>query len=124
MLMHHVLRAILVFHLMALDMNQDGFRCLERVCREFVWGLGEQGNPRAPLVAWAIIVHPTTEGGLVIMSFQEHALLLKLRCATQLIIGSPTTWVEMARILIWDSLRSGSRKKERKTWTPSEALLL
>lgn len=45
MLMRHVLQAILVFHLMALFMNMDGFKQLEAVCKEFMWGPGEQGNP-------------------------------------------------------------------------------
>lgn len=80
-LMKHVLRAIPVFHLIALDMNQDGFKLLEGMCREFVWGLGEQGNPRVPLIAWDIVVQPAALGGLSITSFQKHALLLKLRCA-------------------------------------------
>lgn len=54
--MRHILKAIPVFHLMDLAMNLDGFKMLETMCREFVWGPGEQGDPKVPLVAWDTIV--------------------------------------------------------------------
>lgn len=86
-LLRHVLRAIPVYHLMALNLNKDGFKMLEGICREFVWGIGEQGNPKVPLVAWNTISTPTLEGGLSILNFLLHAALLKLWCASQLVEG-------------------------------------
>lgn len=87
---------MLVFHLMALAMNQDGFKSLESLCKEFVWGFGDQGNPRVPLVAWDTITKLTSKGGLDFSSFQDHAILLKLWCATQLVQGADIAWVAMA----------------------------
>lgn len=122
--MKHVLQEILVFHLMALAMNQDGFLLLEGLCREFVWGPGEQGNPHVPLIAWYTVAQPAVSGGLSVISFREHGKLLKLRCVSQLIREAPTVWVDMASLLIKDDLKAGTHKKERKRWSPREALLL
>lgn len=74
-LVRHVLRAIPVFHLMSLALNHDGFKSLESIYHEFVWGLGD---PKVPLVAWDTITQSFAVGGLSITSFKEHATLLKL----------------------------------------------
>lgn len=50
-LIKHVIRSIPVYYLMLFELSGDGYQQLEAVCREFFWGLGEQGNPRIPLVA-------------------------------------------------------------------------
>lgn len=64
------------------------------------------------------------DGGLAFLGFQEHAALLKMRCVSQLIANVDTAWVDMVGVLMRDSLKIGIQKKERKRWTPSEALLL
>lgn len=122
--MRHVLKTLLVFHLMALDSNRDDFKCLEGICREFLWGPGDNGNPWVLLVAWDTIAQTIGDGGLGILGFKAHAALLKLHCVVQVVFGADTAWVAMASILIRDSLWTGPHKKERKRWTPSEALLL
>lgn len=71
-----------IFHLMALAMNLDGFKLLEGLCREFIWGPGENGNPRVPLVSWDTIAQLAAVGGLSFTRFKEHAALLKMRCVT------------------------------------------
>lgn len=80
-----------MFHLTALVMNQDGFKLLEGLCREFVWGPGKHGDPKVPLISWDTMTKPASEGGLSITSFQDHVVLLKLQCAMQLVIGAETT---------------------------------
>lgn len=70
--------------------------------------LGPRGTWKPPLVSWDAIVHLAMEGGLAITRFHDHALLLKLRCVTQLIARSSTAWVEMVGILIKGNLQTGS----------------
>lgn len=123
-LLRRILRVLPVFHLMALDLNKDSFKCLEGICREFLWGPGDNGNPRVPLVAWDMTVQVVGDGGLGILGFSAHTSLLKLRCVAQVVFGANTAWVAMVGILIGDSLNSGVHKKERRSWTPTEALLL
>lgn len=64
MLVKHVLKAIPLYHLLALTLNQEGFRGLEQICREFLWGPRESGQTKVPLVTWTMLSRPTLEGGL------------------------------------------------------------
>lgn len=114
-LLKHVLRAIPVFYFMALSLNKDGLRDLEQICRDFLWGPGESGHPRVPLVAWATISQPMADGGLGILPFAKQAQLLKLRCTAQLIEGQHTTWVRMVEVLIKRELCCGPFKRERRS---------
>lgn len=123
-LLNHVLQVILVFYLMALTLNKGDSSDLEQLCREFLWGRGESGVPKIPLVAWSTSSQPLANGGLGILSFRKQAQLLKMRCATQLIEGDQTAWVRMAEDLICVDLTCGPFKRERRHWSPSEALLL
>lgn len=109
---------------MALSLNEDGFKYLEAISRDFVWGSGEYRDPKVLLVAWDIISEPALSSGLAILNFCVHVKLLKLRYITQLIQIQDMTWVRMAELLIKDDLHLGPHKKERKHWSPSEALLL
>lgn len=79
MLLKHMLRAMHVYHFMALTLNKDGLVELKQICRGFLWSLDEQGQPKVPLVAWATISQLMADGGLGILSFEKHARLLKLR---------------------------------------------
>lgn len=76
-----------------------------------------------PLVAWSTVSQPIFDGSLGILSFRNHARLLKLRCAMQLIKGHPTAWVKMVEDLIRSNLSCSPFKRERRHWSPSEALL-
>lgn len=123
-LLKHVLPAIPMFHLMALTLNKGSAANLEQLCRQFLWDPRERGHPKVPLVACATISQPTAEHGLGIFSYLKHSQLLKLCCASQLIESQPTAWVRMAEDLIRMELRRGLLKRERRKWTPFEALLL
>lgn len=123
-LMKHVLRAIPIFHLMTLKLLKDGFLSLEGLCREFLWGKNDQGNPRQPLIAWDTITHGNTRGGLEIQCFEQQTKLLKLRNFARLLKGHRSEWVSMAREMIKTSLRSGPDRKEQRLWHPAEAMLL
>lgn len=69
MLLKHVLRAIPVFYFMALTLNKDGLRDLEKICKVFVWRPREGGHPKVPLVAWVTVSQLVADGGLAILSF-------------------------------------------------------
>lgn len=40
-LLRHVLWVVQIYHLMAMTLNKGGFDDLEKLCREFIWGLGD-----------------------------------------------------------------------------------
>lgn len=51
-LMCHVLRAIPEYHLMALYLNQQGHKQLEKACRIFLWSKNEEGKAKKDLITW------------------------------------------------------------------------
>lgn len=75
-------------------------------------------------MAWSTLTQTTLEVGLGMQSFMEHARLLKLQCAMQIVGNQPTAWVLMVGELISREMRRGSHKYERHNWRPSKALLL
>lgn len=62
--MKHILKAIPIYHLMALTLNHVGYQGLEKICRKFLWGPGETGQAKIPLVTLATIAQPVCDGGL------------------------------------------------------------
>lgn len=75
-------------------------------------------------MAWDTISMPNSEGGLSILSFQQHGTLLKLCYTSQLVEGQAIEWVKMTHLFIRECLKHGPQKRETRTWSPSEALLL
>lgn len=109
-----VLRAMPVYHLMSLCMLKDGFKRLEDLYREFLWGLGDNGDPKVPLVAWSTITKSTKDGGLNFQPFEYQAQLLKMRCTAHIVENFPTEWVKIANVIIKGNLRKGPHKRERR----------
>lgn len=72
-LLQSVLRAMLVYHLMSLCMLKDGFKRLEDLCKEFLWGVEESGDPKLPFVAWLTITKSAMDGGLNFQPFEYQA---------------------------------------------------
>lgn len=70
-LLKHVLRTIPGYHLMALSLNNQGYKQLEKTCHIFLWGMNEQGKPKKALIVWEEITRPRAEGGLDIRPFAE-----------------------------------------------------
>jgi hypothetical protein len=77
----HILRAMPVFHLLILDFTQEGYNRLESICRTFLWGTAESGNPKIPLITWPKIVQSKLTGGLGL----KYLFLLTL-CTSQNLI--------------------------------------
>lgn len=82
-LVRHILCAILIYHLMVMMLNKEGFDVLEQIYREFIWCRGKQGHPKIALVVWDVIAQQLLDGGLGILQFQKHTQLLKLGCVSQ-----------------------------------------
>lgn len=122
--MLHMLRAIPIYRCMAIKLLKDGYDRLEAVYMEFLWGQNDQGNAKVPLAAWTTISHPLIEGGLGIFNFSQQARLLKLRCASHILVSSNMEWAAMALDLMKQHLQLGPNQKEHKFWTPQEAMLL
>lgn len=123
-LMRHVIWSILVYYLMLLNLMQDGFRVLETQCREFLRGMGSEGNPRIPLIAWDTTTCPRIMGGLGITKFQDQACTLKHRSMSKLFAGYDTYWVYLAKGIAQRGLKKGHWKREFNSWSIQDILLL
>lgn len=110
-LIRHVIRSILVYYLMLFKLSGDGYQQLEAVCKEFFWGLGEQGNPRIPLVAWENMAREKINGGLDLTDFHSILKAMKYRSILKLISDFDTKWVSIARVLIRGSPRAVGLRK-------------
>lgn len=109
---------------MVLSLNHDGYKELEKICRIYLWGTNEEGNPKKAIIAWEEITRPKGEGGMEIRPFKKQAKALKMRNVAQLIKGHQTEWMAIPRWSIQQSLKIEGKKKERKHWEVVDALLL
>jgi hypothetical protein len=57
-----------VFYMLIMDLNQEGFKKLETLCRVFLWGKTPEGNNKVPLVALEHITCSKSDGGLSILN--------------------------------------------------------
>jgi hypothetical protein len=110
--------------LMIFDYSLAGFRQLERLFSQFIWGLSEEGRTKRPLIAWDKITQPKLEGGLELHSLREQSQLLKIRNVSKLIKNCEAEWVWMASDIISRSLNTGANRKETRGWSVPEFLLL
>jgi hypothetical protein len=119
----HILHSMPILSRMILDLTKSGFNQLETVCRQFLWGFNQEGNPKVPLVSWDKICTHKYEGGTSIISFQLQARLLQLHLVSKLLADHPSAWVNMAGSIA-TVLRKGPYKKKLKFWTIPEFILL
>ncbi|KAL3686410.1 hypothetical protein R1sor_008984 [Riccia sorocarpa] len=52
LLLKHVLSATPLYQLMSVGLANDGIEALEKLCRQFIWGWSETGDPKKALIAW------------------------------------------------------------------------
>lgn len=76
-LLRHVIRAMPIYHLMAMSLNAQGFEDLECISRDFLWGKNEDGEFSKALVAWDDLAHMKAEGGIDFKDFGKLSLNLK-----------------------------------------------
>lgn len=58
--------------------QQEGFKNLELVWREFMCGYGHHGKPKTPLIAWDMVSSPKLSGRLGVPKFSAQAGVLKI----------------------------------------------
>lgn len=75
-------------------------------------------------IAWEAISRPKPDGGLGILPFEDQALALKMRQIVKLLTGDTKEWTIMVRRIMRNRLYVGIHKKERRHWSPADAVLL
>ncbi|KAL3687387.1 hypothetical protein R1sor_013696 [Riccia sorocarpa] len=98
--------------LMSIGFCKDGLEELERLCRNFLWGWNEEGNPKHALIAWERITQENVNGGLGWMSFRNISDALNVRLVSLILEGGDTEWIHLARSFILRTLRRGSYQRE------------
>lgn len=114
-LLRHVVRSIPIYYFMLLDLIQNIFKTLELMCRKFLWGLGFEGNPHIPLIAWDNVTKPKLMGGLGLTSFQTQARALKVQSIANFFDGYDLEWVLLAHEITNHGLRKGRWSREMQS---------
>ncbi|KAL3679848.1 hypothetical protein R1sor_022804 [Riccia sorocarpa] len=96
-LLRHVLAATPLYQLMSVGLCKDGLEELERLCRNFLWGWNEDGNPKHALVAWERIAQEKLNGGLGWTSFRTISDALNVRLIGRILEGGSAEWIQLAR---------------------------
>ncbi|KAL3675262.1 hypothetical protein R1sor_025210 [Riccia sorocarpa] len=123
-LLKHILSPIPTYTLMSVGCSKlEGLK-LERVVRQFFWGVTETGKFRKPLIAWKRLIRPKYQGGLGFLGFEERAQALQMRYVSAILDGKETEWVWVAKRILQIKLLIGPSKLERKHWDIGTALLL
>lgn len=62
-----------------MSLNDCGFKELERISREFLWGKNENGDFRNVLATWDDLALSKAKGGVGIKDLHNLSLILKMR---------------------------------------------
>lgn len=123
-LLRHVICAMPIYHLMTISLNTQGFKELEGISRDLLWGMNELGDLKKPLVAWADTTLYKVEGGVGIENLHSTSLTFKMRWCTRLCTDEDSAWVLLAQVGISRSLDSSFHRHLRCRWTIAKAFLL
>ncbi|KAL3700396.1 hypothetical protein R1sor_018418 [Riccia sorocarpa] len=123
-LLRHVLAATPLYQLMSVGLCKDGLEELERLCRNFLWGWNEDGNPKHSLIAWERIAQEREKRGLGWTSFRTMADALNVRLLGRILEEGNSEWIHLARSFILRTLRRGAYQRECRQWTLQESLIL
>ncbi|KAL2641260.1 hypothetical protein R1flu_008847 [Riccia fluitans] len=123
-LIKHILAQIPSFVMMAVGCSVKDAKRLEQCCRQFLWGVNEQGTLKKPLIAWGKIAQPKDQGGLGLMGFKDRSDALQMRYMTAILDGRNVEWIWIAKRMMRIKLLTRPCKQERKLWTSEMALLL
>ncbi|KAL3684298.1 hypothetical protein R1sor_002320 [Riccia sorocarpa] len=123
-LLKHVLAATPLYQLLSVGLCRDGLEELEKLCRNFLWGWNEEGNPKHALIAWERLAQEKKRGGIGWTSFKVMADALNVRLMGRILEGGDAEWIHLARSFILRTLRRGSYQRECHQWSLQECLLL
>lgn len=90
-----------------MSLNANGYKLLEGICRNFLWGKNKVGEQKWSLIAWKNMARRRAEGGLGIEPFAEQSLALKLWWCTRFLEEQEVMWVQFAEISIKRCLVAG-----------------
>ncbi|KAL2621494.1 hypothetical protein R1flu_001699 [Riccia fluitans] len=83
--LQHILSSNPVHILSCITFHQHSLQKLEAIGRLFLWGLGREGRPRIPLIAWSELQKQKGDGGLNLISFDTQGKAMRMRqCAKML----------------------------------------
>ncbi|KAL3694277.1 hypothetical protein R1sor_007928 [Riccia sorocarpa] len=119
-LLKHVLAATPLYQLLSVGLCKDGLEALEKLCRNFLWGWNEEGNPKQALVAWERIAQSKEDGGLGWTKFRDMADALNVGLVGRILEGGEAEWIQLARSFILRTLRQGSYQRECRQWSIHE----
>ncbi|KAL3698223.1 hypothetical protein R1sor_012299 [Riccia sorocarpa] len=123
-LLKHVLAAMPLYQLLSVGLCRDGLEELEKLCRNFLWGWNEEGNPKHAFIAWERLAQEKKRGGIGWTSFKVMVDALNFRLMGRILEGGNAEWIHLARSFILRTLRRGSYQRECHQWSLQECLLL
>ncbi|KAL3695698.1 hypothetical protein R1sor_009774 [Riccia sorocarpa] len=104
-LLKHVLAATPLYQLMSVGLCSDGLEELEKLCRSFLWGWNEEGNPKSALIAWERIAQAK---GLGWVKLKDMADALYVRQINRILEGGQAEWIQLTMSFILRTLRKGA----------------
>lgn len=122
-LLRHAIWAMPIYHLMSMSLNSKGFKELEGISRDFLWGKNKLGDNCLALVAWQDIAQRKAKGGIGIDDLHHISLVLEMRWVSCIINEDPSAWVFLARASISRNLCLEYHCRTRRQWTILEAIL-
>ncbi|KAL3683477.1 hypothetical protein R1sor_001499 [Riccia sorocarpa] len=120
----HILRAMPIYYLAGLNLQQKSLDELEKIGRIFLWGHNREGSTKIPMVAWKNLLIPRRDGGLDLTSFECMSEALKMKQVGRIFNNPNEEWVQAFGMLITSVKRSGADWREKEQWTTNEKLLL
>lgn len=87
---------------------KEGYKQLEGIYKDFLWGYTIEGKPKKALVAWGDVTFPKGEGGLGVIAFQSHAIALKMHWISEILNQNDLQWVWLAHQAIIQSFKAPS----------------
>ncbi|KAL3689425.1 hypothetical protein R1sor_015734 [Riccia sorocarpa] len=124
LLFKHVLSAIPAHYLMTVGLDNKGLARVNRSIRNFLWGFGEGGKPKTPLIGWEKIHRDKEAGGLGWVDLQSR---MKVNLANKIMRllnqdGDKASWVPVRLALAMITRQCSN--SFRNVWTSQEILLL
>ncbi|KAL3683592.1 hypothetical protein R1sor_001614 [Riccia sorocarpa] len=97
-----VLRALSNYTLMAIGMSKTSTKALEKITRDFLWGIGPTGRKRKPLITWTTFTKRKMDGGICWPALNDVADVFLLKNLVKILQNHTKDWVQLAQVMIHD----------------------
>ncbi|KAL3681488.1 hypothetical protein R1sor_024444 [Riccia sorocarpa] len=98
-----------------------GTATIQRI-QETLFGDGTQKEKA--LIAWWKFALKKEDGGLSWTPIKDKVIALQMRNVSHILENKGCEWVDLVKSMLRSQLSKGANKKERRYWSPQEALLL